>query len=793
MDELYVEREAIALFEAMLQVDPAARADWIDAHSEGNPALRARLTAMRAADMRAQLRTGAATETLDEEPPPERIGAYRITGLIGRGGMGSVYRGERMTGDFAHVAAIKVIKPGLLSEQLVARFRSERQTLAQLSHPGIAQLYDGGETESGAPYIVMENVDGMPLLEWASAHAPTLAERLRLFREICAAVAFAHRNLVVHRDLTPSNVLVTRDGSAKLIDFGIAKPADTGAGGADTPSLASLSLTPGYAAPERMASAQVTTAADIYSLGRLLRKLIPEDQSRELAAIVARATAPAPLDRYPTADALVGDVQAWANGFPVEAIGRGRRYAAAKFIGRHRLGVALATTALVLLVAALGATLLANARAETARGEAERRFEQTRAIAKTLLFETFDEVSRTPGSTRARAMLARTGLNYLDALAADPRAPADVKLETARGYVRLAQVTGGGQSSHYGLTRDSDALLAHAATIYTALEPGHAGEPEFRKAKAALLLEQAGSNLYTNNAIALARQQALAAQGLLRGIASADADAAATYALAVQAEGDSFGWDDDYAAALPIFQRAESFIAGLPAGLADGRRVLSVRSSNLRLLAEASHKLKREEAAVAAIERAVAINRLLNKRIPDDPVLVRKLVSSLWYRAVVLRTLGRDAAARASIEEAVTLARGAMNRDSTDAGATQLFSVVAEVHAQVLADLGQYAESNKVGEELTAVHRRNIRLSGGAAGTIRSMTTALATRGANYYNGGYYAEACTVWREGLANFAMLERSGKMTETDRRNGYPEMRSRVAKACDNGPRAGLGPRL
>ena len=195
---------------------------------------------------------GAFHETLDDTAVPEQIGAYKITGLIGRGGMGAVYRGERVSGDFDHDVAIKVVRPGAMSDKLIARFEAERQTLASLSHPNIARLFDGGTLESGAPYIVMEYIDGLPITDFADKNNAAKAERLALFKAVCSAVSHAHQNLIIHRDITPSNVLVDKGGQVKLIDFGIAKPFDEDAAVLDMEhSLASLSFTPGFAAPER--------------------------------------------------------------------------------------------------------------------------------------------------------------------------------------------------------------------------------------------------------------------------------------------------------------------------------------------------------------------------------------------------------------------------------------------------------------------------------------------------------------------------------------------------------------
>lgn len=793
MSEPSLEREALALFEAMLDVPEEERDRWIASHTAGLPELAARVAAMREADSRAALRTGAAADAAEEEQAPERIGAYRIMERIGRGGMGSVYRAERDTGDFAHVAAIKVIKPGLLSEKLIERFARERQTLASLSHPHIAQLYDGGQTETGSPYIVMEYVDGLPLLQWIEERAPDRETRRRLFADICEAVGFANANLIVHRDLTPSNVLVTGNGKVKLIDFGIAKPVDAGRVARELPSIGSLSLTPGYAAPERMKSAEVSTAADIYSLGRLLEKILPPGpKDDELRAIIARATAADPEARYATAEALGRDVDAWHRGLPVSAMPQSRRYRLRKFVGRHRLGVGAGSAAVLLLVGALVVTLLANGRAERARAEAERRFEQTRAIAKALLFDAYDGVSRVPGSTSARALLAQTGLRYLDALAADPAAPVDVRVEAGHGYIRLAQVTGGGQQGQLGRFADAATLLGKAQAIADALAKTHPDDPAVRRLRASLLVEQSATSLYNSNDTEAARTQAREAQALLRPDAGADPEAARLYILAVQSEGDSQLWIDDFAGARTTHLKGESFFRGLPPALQRHHRVLGARSANLRLLGEAHHKLQETEPARKALDEAVAINRALVAAQPDDPALWRKLVVSLRYRAIVHRTNERDELARASIEEASSGARMLHDRDPNDAGALQLFTLVSEVQGQILADLGRFPESYAIGEEGLAAHRRLVALAGNAPGARRTLAQARRTDGGNHYNGGDYAGACRIWAEALAIFEDLERRGELSESDRKNALAEMRDYSRRTC-NPPRAGLGPSL
>lgn len=790
-----IEREAIALFEAMLETPDAGRAAWLDRRAGDRPALLARVNAMRAADRAASLRTGGATaDAAGDSPPPERLGAYRLGDLIGRGGMGSVYRATRDRGDFTHVAAVKIIKPGLLSGSLVDRFRRERQTLAGLSHPNIAQLFDGGETDDGAPFIVMEYVDGVPLLEWVDAHAPGRARRLVLFEQICRAVAVAHRNLVVHRDITPSNVLVTPEGLVKLIDFGIARPveptraADDLEGGT---SLASLSLTPGYAAPERMIGLEVTTAADIYSLGKVLERLLGAERDSELDAIVARATATDPVDRYPTVDALAADCAAWGGGQPVEAVNGGRRYRAAKFIGRNRAAIAASVIGLMLLFGALGATSWSYIRAETARRDAEYRFEQTRSIAKSMMGEVYEELGTVPGSTKARELLARTSLTYLDALASDDDAPVDVRIEAARGYTRLSNVTGGGQSGQLGRFKDAGALHVEAEKIIKPLYARHPDLVEVRRAYAYLLLEQASANLYVTGKPKLAREQAQLTQRLLLPTAATDKDDARRYVVSVQAEGDSWGWDDSYAKARVHHERAERWIETLPAAIRNEPKFNTARAANLRLLADANRELGDYERALPPVTKAAAIAQWLHASDPDNPSRRRTFISANTAHARILRALKRYPEARVAIGRAVAVARRQQADAPSDAGAIELAAMVIGTEAQILADQGAFADSFARGDESLAGYREIARLGDNAPGAMREIAVTLSTTGNNHHLGRDYAGACSRWMQSLALFEGLHAKGQLAGTDKVAGLDRVRDRVARGCRNGPPRSVGP--
>ncbi len=199
------------------------------------------------------------------------LGPYKIAGLLARGGMGAVYRAVREDDQFRKQVAIKVIPRVLAGPEAVARFRSERQILANLEHPGIARLLDGGTSE-GVPYLVMEYVEGVPITQYVRAHALPIPGRLRLMQSVCAAVTYAHRNLVIHRDLKPANILITEDGEVRLLDFGIAKLADPAL--ADAPLTSSMIMTPEYASPEQVRGERVSTATDVYSLGVVLYEVL---------------------------------------------------------------------------------------------------------------------------------------------------------------------------------------------------------------------------------------------------------------------------------------------------------------------------------------------------------------------------------------------------------------------------------------------------------------------------------------------------------------------------------------
>ncbi|MFQ5653146.1 MAG: tetratricopeptide repeat protein [Planctomycetota bacterium] len=277
------------LFHAALEMEPARRGEYLDEACGGDPRLRAEIGALlRSHDRTGSFLAGPALgasiplteleELARDEPSLEgrRLGPYRLRELIGAGGMSSVYLAERADAQYEKHVAIKLIKPGMDTREVIQRFLRERQTLADLDHPGIARLLDGGTTDDGQPYLVMEHIKGEPITAHCDRHRLSTVARLGLFRGVCSAVEYAHRHLVVHRDLKPGNILITEEGAPKLLDFGIAKLLGPEPGGAPATSTITVHrfFTPEYASPEQIRGDPIGTATDVYSLGVILYELL---------------------------------------------------------------------------------------------------------------------------------------------------------------------------------------------------------------------------------------------------------------------------------------------------------------------------------------------------------------------------------------------------------------------------------------------------------------------------------------------------------------------------------------
>lgn len=419
------------LFNAALELSPDARPAFVDEACGDDRSLKSAVEKLLAAHYRADsfietpafdLASDLLTDHRSSLVEGQRIGPYKIVGEIGQGGMGTVYLSERADDHYHKQVAIKVVRRGLDISEIRRRFLAERQILANLDHPNIARLLDGGTTEDGLPYIVMEYVEGLPLIDYCDSHELSTIERLKLFRTVCSAVHYAHQNLVIHRDLKPCNIIVNTEGVAKLLDFGIAKVfrPDSQDQAPDVTRTELRVMTPEYASPEQIKGERATTASDIYSLGVLLYQMLtgvrpyrikttdpieisraicetqPErpsaavsrlvgTQSRDqkplrrqlqgdLDNIILMAMRKEALRRYSSVEQFSDDIQRYLEGRPVLARKDTFGYRAAKFIRRNKAATAAVFLIAVTLIAGIITTVWQARRAsEQARIATEQR------------------------------------------------------------------------------------------------------------------------------------------------------------------------------------------------------------------------------------------------------------------------------------------------------------------------------------------------------------------------------------------------------------------------------------
>lgn len=455
--------------------------------------------------------TGSSRPSVDAG---QQIGVYRIIQEIGRGGMGEVYRAVRADGEFTKEVALKTVRGGHDFASVIQRFRNERQILASLEHPNIARLFDGGTSGDGIPYLVMELVNGVPIDTYCDAEKLSISRRLELFLQVCAAVQYAHQRLVIHRDIKPGNILVTKEGVPKLLDFGIAKILDPAAA---TDVTLVRPMTPEYASPEQVRGEPITTASDVYSLGVVLYQLLtgrspyrvdtrtphelaqaitetePERPSTaimrqvpsssaagrtaeelcdaregsvaklqkrltgDLDNIVLKALRKESQRRYSSAEQLADDLRRHLDGLPVWARADSWSYRSGKFVRRHTAGVIAAGLVAATLIGGVVVTAREAKIAESNRIRSEKRFDDVRKLSNSLIFEIHDSIEALPGATPARKLLLDRAVEYLDKLSSEAAGDTNLQRELAWGYQRLAVIQGNATESNLG---NLDAALA---------------------------------------------------------------------------------------------------------------------------------------------------------------------------------------------------------------------------------------------------------------------------------------------------------------------------------------------
>lgn len=454
------------LFEAGLEIPAADRRQWLRDRCGEHQELEREVGTLLDAHDASNAFFDLPIQQPAAEDRPTRLGPYEVLEEIGRGGMGTVYRAVRIDDTFRKIVAIKVM--GGFHLGLTERFQRERQILARLEHPNIARVLDGG-SQNGVPYLVMEYVPGERINEYCESKKLDIRARLALIIQLCQAVDYTHRNLIVHRDLKPANVLITADGTVKLLDFGIAKILESEAPEGLTRTL---HMTPDFASPEQLRGLPATTASDVYGLGVILFQLLTggarprvttganlaeiiESASKDdppapsekapaslrsqlrgdLDAIVLTALAIDPQRRYGTAARLEDDIRAFLQGLPVSAHADTLVYRARKFAIRRWPSLSIAAAVIVALVSAAAISLR---QAQIA----ERRYQDVRALATTVLFDIHDKIRNLPGAAEARRLTATKALHYLDALSRQSENDMVLQGELAAAYERAGNTLG---------------------------------------------------------------------------------------------------------------------------------------------------------------------------------------------------------------------------------------------------------------------------------------------------------------------------------------------------------------
>ncbi|MBV8552552.1 MAG: serine/threonine protein kinase [Acidobacteriaceae bacterium] len=475
-----------SLFQRSLEVDPSKRTAFLNEACRDDLELRNAVERWLAHDDKplGLLKTPVEEAARELTFIGRRIGSYVLLRVLGEGGMGRVFLAARADQQYQQFVAIKLMHAALWqSETMLQRFQRERQILANLSHPNIARLLDGGMTSDGSPYLVMEYVDGTPIGEYCRQKSPSTKAKLEIFRKVCLAVEYAHKNLVVHRDIKPANVLVNEEGTPKLLDFGIAKLLDPDNEGQMLPKTRPTErlMTPEYASPEQLTGEPITTATDVYGLGVLLYELLagehpfaeqtanPVEMARQIcevdprppSAVAVRSPERAysevrelkgdldhivlmtmrkePERRYSSAAELAADVSAYLNGYPVIACSNSWGYRARKFARRHLAALLTAGAFVFVLIMAAGVSIRQSIRAnrEAAMAQAVNNFLQNDLLAQASAASQSRPRTKPDPHLEVRTALDRAAVRVAGKFDRQPEVEAAVRNTIGQAYMDL--------------------------------------------------------------------------------------------------------------------------------------------------------------------------------------------------------------------------------------------------------------------------------------------------------------------------------------------------------------------
>jgi tetratricopeptide (TPR) repeat protein len=689
------------------------------------------------------------------------VGHYRLLDRVGQGGMGTVYKAVRGDDQFNKTVAIKMLRLGGHNPPGQQRFRAERQILASLEHPHICRLLDGGSwmppgAAESQPFIVMEYVEGVPITTYCARAGLDVSARLELIRSVCHALSYAHRQLVIHRDVKPDNILVTADGTVKLLDFGMAKLLDASADSALTATGMRV-MTPAYASPEQVRGEAVSTVTDVYSVGVVLYELLtgrrlhtitgndPAEIYKEICerdvkppsswgeralrgdldVIVLKALQKDPSRRYLSVDQLSEDIRRYLTGLPIVARADTITYRTKKFVRRHWLGLAASLSVALALAAG---TALSMYQAQIAAT----RFEQVRKLANRFLFDFHDQIRDLPGSTAAREMVVATALEYLDSLSKDAGNDPDLQWELAKAYERVGEVQGDPGVPSLGQTRAAHESYKRSATMQQDL---------FDRGFTSADRRQSLSHIY-GRVMATARLVGTPQEALGAAERSVEYARAVSQDALARAEVSLMMVQLDMGEPLKSVQTGQRIVAHLlPASTADvswttARQTLA---RTYLMIGRASHRAGRFDEAIDAYQQAI---RLRERRLAEpvlDTINARDLVLAYHGVGDVLGaddrfSLARPQEAEVFYKKALDLAERLAATDSKNATARMeltrsigKWAAVAEVTNPAEA-LRQYRRALDLAESVLPEGPDRQALRGYAYSSIGSAAARLGRR-----------------------------------------------------------------
>ncbi len=743
------------LFEAAADLAPNERASLLSNECGGDDALRREVESLLESDSQTndfieqpvlEIPRDLFPEAPDESLAGRQFGAYQIIREIGRGGLGAVYLAARADDEYRKEVALKLVRRGLDTEDILRRFRNERQILAQLDHPNIARLIDGGTTDEGLPYFVMEYVNGEPIGAYCDAHSLGTTERLNLFRKVCAAVTFAHQNLVIHRDLKPSNILIASDGEPKLLDFGIAKLL-----GQDEEALAQTItsqrvMTPEYASPEQIKGERITTTSDVYSLGVLLYELLtgrrpyrlktrtPEEIARaiteqeperpstavaqgggnskfeirnskflrgDLDNIVLMAMRKEPARRYSSVGQFSEDIRRHLEGLPVIARKDTLRYRSEKFIRRHKVGVAAVALIALSLVGGIIATVSQAKRATRQarvaareRDRAQRRFDDVRHLSNALLFEIAPKIERLPGATEARHLLLTQSLKYLDSLAAESGDDLALQAELAAAYEKVGDLQGNPTNPNLIALADSLASYEKANAIRRKLleiNSRDAGQRRLLANNYRVL----GDIRWQTKEPAESLKNSEAALSLYQELLAEAPDSTELRLALAQTNHDigmNFSTNGKKADSIAYFQKTIAAAEELRRRYPNRIDVLTLLANGHKQMGNALSWEQKQKEGEAEMAKAVAINESLVAANPDDLTLQTGLYQTYMMTSNVHEEVN-NSLANAYAFKAFEIIQRVAEKDPANLRAKQQLAKACSRVGVTLANIGKTAES----------------------------------------------------------------------------------------------------